>query len=90
MGPAKSAPAQAVAGFARKQGIAVEQLEVTASAKGEYYSFLKKVEGRATKDILAEALPSLILQIYFPKTMYWAGKSGPRFIRRSAGSSPCS
>ena len=33
------------------------------------------------KDILAEALPGLILQIYFPKTMYWTGKGGPRFIR---------
>jgi glycyl-tRNA synthetase beta chain len=39
------------------------------------------VAGRASKDILAEALPSLILQIYFPKTMYWTGKGGPRFIR---------
>ena len=37
--------------------------------------------GRASKDILAEALPSLILQIYFPKTMYWTDKKGPRFIR---------
>ena len=81
MGPAKSAPAQAVAGFAKKQSVAVEQLEIAATPKGEYYSFLKKVAGRASKDILAEALPGLILQIYFPKTMYWAGKNGPRFIR---------
>jgi glycyl-tRNA synthetase beta chain len=61
--------------------VAVEQLEIAATPKGEYYSFLKKVAGRASKDILAEALPGLILQIYFPKTMYWAGKNGPRFIR---------
>ena len=32
-------------------------------------------------EILAEALPEIILKIYFPKTMYWTGKSGPRFIR---------
>ena len=81
MGPAKSAQAQAVAGFARKQGVNPEDLTVTVTPKGEYYTFLKKVEGRRTADILAEALPTLILQIYFPKTMYWAGKSGPRFIR---------
>ena len=37
--------------------------------------------GRLTSDILAEALPGIILQIYFPKTMYWTGKGGPRFIR---------
>jgi glycyl-tRNA synthetase beta chain len=81
LGPAKSAPAQAVAGFARKQGIKPEDLAVETTAKGEYYSFTRKVAGRASKDILAEALPSLILQIYFPKTMYWTGKGGPRFIR---------
>ena len=37
--------------------------------------------GRQTKDILAAALPGIILQIYFPKTMYWTAKGGPRFIR---------
>ena len=81
LGPAKSAPAQAVAGFARKQGIKPEDLAVETTAKGEYYCFTRKVAGRASKDILAEALPALILQTYFPKTMYWTAKGGPRFIR---------
>ena len=81
MGPAKSAPAQAVAGFARKQGVKTEDLGVETTAKGEYYCFTRKVSGRASKDMLAEALPSLILQIYFPKTMYWTDRKGPRFIR---------
>jgi len=81
MGPAKSAPAQAVAGFARKQGVAPEALTIETTSKGEYYSFTRKVAGRQIKDILAEALPGLILQIYFPKTMYWTVKGGPRFIR---------
>ena len=80
-GPAKSAPAGAVAGFARKLGVAPEQLEIVSTPKGEYYSLLKKIAGRETKQILAEALPGLILKITFPKTMYWTGKSGPRFIR---------
>src|ERR1019366_6036565 len=47
----------------------------------EYYCFTRKVAGRQIKDILAETLPGLILQIYFPKTMYWTVKGGPRFIR---------
>ena len=81
LGPAKSAPPQAVAGFARKQGVSPEQLAIETTPKGEYYALVKKVEGRRTKDILAEALPGTILQIYFPKTMYWTGKTGPRFIR---------
>jgi glycyl-tRNA synthetase beta chain len=80
-GPAKSAPAGAISGFARKAGLTPEQLEVTATAKGEYYSYLKQIPGRDTKDILAEALPGLVLKIPFPKTMYWTAKNGPRFIR---------
>jgi glycyl-tRNA synthetase beta chain len=81
LGPAKSAPPQAVAGFARKQGIKPEDLVVESTPKGEYYTFTKKVEGRRTTDILAEALPGIILGIYFPKTMYWTARNGPRFIR---------
>ena len=81
LGPPKSAPAQAVAGFARKQGILPADLKVESTPKGEYYTYLKKVAGRNTIDILAEALPGVILGLYFPKTMYWTGKGGPRFIR---------
>jgi glycyl-tRNA synthetase beta chain len=80
-GPAKAAPAKAVEGFARKVGARVEDLQVQSTGKGEYYTFLRRVEGRATKDILAESLPVVIPKIYFPKTMYWTGKAGPRFIR---------
>src|SRR6516162_1598627 len=80
-GPAKSAPAQAVAGFAKKQGVLPEDLALEVTAKGEYYAYRKKVPGRAVKEILAEKLPEVILGIYFPKTMYWTGKGGPRFIR---------
>lgn len=81
LGPARSAPPKAVAGFARKQGVEPGALAVETTPKGEYYSFVKKVAGRATKDILAAALPGIILKIPFPKTMYWTGKGGPRFIR---------
>src|SRR6202050_4196131 len=66
LGPAQSAPPQAVAGFARKQGVAAEDLTIETTPKGKYYSFVKKVAGRPIKAILAEALPALILQIYFP------------------------
>ena len=82
LGPAKSAPAQAVAGFARKQGVEAGRPRRRDHAQGRILqSSCSKVAGRATRDILAEALPGIILQIYFPKTMYWTGKGGPRFIR---------
>jgi glycyl-tRNA synthetase beta chain len=81
LGPPKSAPPQAVAGFARKQSILIADLKVESTPRGEYYTYLKKVPGRNIIDLLAEALPGVILGLYFPKTMYWTGKGGPRFIR---------
>jgi len=81
LGTNTSAPPQATASFARKHGVRLEDLTVRLTPKGEYHSFVKFIAGRATKDILAESLPGLILEIYFPKTMYWTGKNGPRFIR---------
>jgi len=81
LGPPKSAPAQAVAGFARKQGIQPDEMKVESTPKGEYYTYLKQVPGRNIIDLLAESLPGVILSLYFPKTMYWTGRGGPRFIR---------
>ena len=81
MGPPKAAPPAAVAGFAKKQGVDPAALKTVKSGKGEYYSIVKSVIGRDTKAILADALPTVIGKIYFPKTMYWTGKAGFRFIR---------
>jgi glycyl-tRNA synthetase beta chain len=81
MGPPRAANPKAVEGFARKLGVRPEDLAVESTGKGEYYTYLRKVEGRKAIDILAESLPGIILKIAFPKTMYWTGKGGPRFIR---------
>jgi glycyl-tRNA synthetase beta chain len=80
-GPSVTAPPPAVAGFAKKLGVTVEQLGRTSAAKGEYYSFVKKVPGRVMRDVIAASLAELILKTPFPKTMYWAGKGSERFIR---------
>ncbi len=80
-GPAKGAPAGAVAGFAKKQGLDPEQLEILSDGKAEKYSYVRRTEGRAAGTILAEALPQLVLKTPFPKSMYWTGKGGIRFIR---------
>jgi glycyl-tRNA synthetase beta chain len=81
MGPPASAGPKAAEGFAKKNKVAATDLRTEKTDKGEYFAVLKKIPGRSAKDILAEGLPSLILGIYFPKTMYWTGKGGPRFIR---------
>lgn len=79
-GPGKNAPAAAVAGFAKKQGVDPAQLEILSDGKAEKYSCVRKTAGRAASAILAEALPQLVLKTPFPKTMYWSSKS-VRFIR---------
>lgn len=80
-GPPKSAGAGAAAGFAKKNGVTVDQLETLPTPKGDYFSFKKQVLGRPTAAILSEALPGLILSIPWPKAMYWLGKGTSRFIR---------
>lgn len=81
MGPPKSAGEGAAGGFARKQGVDLSALHVESTAKGEYYALRRHVAGRDTTQILAEALPGLITKIIWPKTMYWTGRDGVRFIR---------
>ena len=81
MGPPKSAGEGAARGFAKKMGATIEQLRTETMSKGEYWKFVRAVPGRNTADLLGEALPGLILGIPWPKTMYWTGKSGPRWIR---------
>jgi glycyl-tRNA synthetase beta chain len=80
-GPPKSAGTGAAQGFAKKNGASVDQLETITTDKGDYFSFRKQVLGRASAEVLAATLPGIITGLYFPKTMYWTGKGGVRFIR---------
>jgi glycyl-tRNA synthetase beta chain len=80
-GPPKSAGPGAAQGFAKKMGTTVDALGTASTDKGEYLSFKKQTKGRATAEILWESLPAIITGLYFPKAMYWTGKSGVRFIR---------
>lgn len=81
LGPPKSAGPGAAAGFAKKMGVTPDALGMQQTAKGDYVSYRKLSQGRETISILTEALPALILKLYFPKTMYWNGKGSERFIR---------
>ncbi|HEX3681174.1 MAG TPA: glycine--tRNA ligase subunit beta [Bryobacteraceae bacterium] len=80
-GPYVSAGVKAAEGFARKQGVGLEQLKKAADAKGERYVFAQLTKGRLAIEALAEKLPEVIAGIHFPKSMYWTGKNGVRFIR---------
>ena len=71
-------PTKAGLGFAKRAGVEASALQTGADGK---LFIERKIAGRATRELLAEALPGIILGIYFPKNMVWTGKGGPRFIR---------
>ena len=70
----------AAQGFAKKNGIKVEDLEVREQDGGKYVFALVKQKGRPTPEVLAEALPKLVESIKFEKSMRW-NESGVAFSR---------
>ena len=74
-GPPVGAPDQAVDGFCRKAGVDKADLEVREVKGRETYFAVKNVPGRATSDLLAEAIPAIIRDFSWPKSMRWGGAS---------------
>jgi len=73
-------PTKAALGFARKQGIPVEELKCINTSKGEYLYVRRRFRGERTIDILARELPKLIATIPWPKSMRWGSIDIP-FVR---------
>ncbi|USU08745.1 glycine--tRNA ligase subunit beta [Sphingomonadaceae bacterium OTU29MARTA1] len=70
-GPKSSAPPQALEGFLRKTGLTREQL---TERDGVLYAVTEK-PGRATTQVLAEAIPAIIRAFPWPKSMRWGAAS---------------
>lgn len=88
-GPPEGAPDQAVEGFCRKNGVARDQLEVRdVKGRNNYFAVIEK-PGRAVKDLLAEAIPVIIRDFAWPKSMRWGDASisteSPRWVRPLSG-----
>ena len=67
-------PTKAAEGFARKQGVRVEDLEIRDTPKGEFVFIQKQIKGRSTTEIL----PELCIQ-------WITGLEGKRFMRWGDG-----
>jgi glycyl-tRNA synthetase beta chain len=87
MGPSKAVafdpsgqPTRAATGFAAGQGVAVQELQIRQTPKGEYLFAVKQEQGRPAKVVLEELLPQLIAKLSFPKSMKW-NNTGVRFAR---------
>lgn len=70
-GPRTSAPEQALEGFLRKTGLTRDQL---TERDGVWFAVTEK-PGRATKDVLAEAIPAIIRAFPWPKSQRWGAAS---------------
>ncbi len=87
MGPSKAVafdqvgqPTKAAIGFAAGQQVAVHDLQVRQTPKGEYLCAVKHEAGRQAKSVLTEVLPHLVSDLAFPKAMKW-NETGVRFAR---------
>lgn len=74
---ADGAPTPALQGFAKRCGVAPEELSRVTTDKGEYLAAVKKVEGRPTTEVLAEIVPRILAGISWAKTMRWGSGEGP-------------
>lgn len=70
-GPKTSAPEQALEGFLRKTGLSRDQL---TERDGVWFAVTEK-PGRATRDVLAEAIPAIIRAFPWPKSQRWGAAS---------------
>jgi len=70
-GPKTSAPDQAIDGFLRKTGLTRDQL---VERDGTYFAVVER-PGRATAQVLAEAISAIIRAFPWPKSMRWGAAS---------------
>ncbi len=68
---AQGQPTKAAEGFARKNGVSLEECWRLQEGGEEYLAVSKHVPGRTAAELLGERLPELLLAIPFPKTMRW-------------------
>ncbi len=71
----------AAVAFARKAGIAVEELKTVSTPKGEYLQATSVKAGRAAAEVIAAELPKELAGIYWAKNMYWRPGKPERFVR---------
>lgn len=74
-------PTRAAVSFAEKQGVALHEVFVVTTPKGEYLAAKQVRRGRTTEQILADILPRAVHDLAWPRSMTWTGLDGPRFIR---------
>ncbi|BDX00412.1 glycine--tRNA ligase subunit beta [Maricaulis maris] len=77
-GPRVGAPEQAVQGFLRGAGVdSLDQCEQREDKKGSFWVAIIEKPGRATAEVIAEAIPEVIKAFPWPKSMKWPHQADP-------------
>ena len=71
----------AAVAFAKKAGVAVEELKTITNVKGEYLAATAVRAGRGASEVIAAELPKELAGIYWAKNMYWRPGKPERFVR---------
>src|SRR3954469_20126539 len=79
-GPSATAPAQAIAGFARKHGLAPEQLGKRDTPKGPVMLARVSSKGAVLDEVLAGMVEAALKALPIPKLMRW-GAGEAQFVR---------
>lgn len=74
-GPPVGAPDQAVDGFCRKNGVTRDQLEVREVKGRETYFAVIEQPGRKTSNLVSDAIPAIIRDFSWLKSMRWGAAS---------------
>lgn len=73
-------PTKAAEGFAKKQGVELDALEVRPTEKGDFIFVQKTIPGRSTGEILTQLIPQWISKLEGKRLMRW-GDGDIRFSR---------
>lgn len=76
----KGEPSKAAQGFARKHGLAPEQLERVKTEKGEYAAAVVERAPLGVGQVLVAGFEAAVTRMSFPKTMRW-GEGTASFVR---------
>ncbi|HSD54764.1 MAG TPA: glycine--tRNA ligase subunit beta [Burkholderiales bacterium] len=81
---ADGTPTQALAGFAKKQGVPIDRLERMSDGKQEVFAFRSVAAGARLDEVLAAKIDAALAKLPIPKTMRW-GDFDAEFVRPARG-----
>ncbi|MFD2237232.1 glycine--tRNA ligase subunit beta [Aureimonas populi] len=85
-GPKVGAPEKAIEGFLRSAGLSsIDEAQVQSDKKGKFYVAVVHKPGRTAEEVVAQAMPAILRDFPWPKSMRWGAASrqpgSPRWVR---------